>query len=109
MPATLRVSKSKYGNVGVRTEEGYFASKRELAHWLGLKDRERAGEISDLRRQVRIDVYGANGKKVCVYVADAVHQENGEEVICDSKGYRTPTYRLKKKLLAAMGFTIVES
>ena len=41
------------------------------------------------------------GAQIGKYVADFVYIENDEEVIEDSKGYRTPLYRWKKKHVEA--------
>ena len=43
---------NKYGNKKVDTLDGTFDSKGEHLRWLFLKDAERRGEISNLRRQV---------------------------------------------------------
>ena len=33
------------------------------------------------------------------YIADFVYTENGEKVVEDVKGFRTPEYRIKRKLM----------
>ena len=69
---------------------------------------EKAGEVADIRTQVpfRIEV---NGQLVCKYVADFTYRERAMLVVEDAKGYRTPIYRLKAKLmLAANGIKIRE-
>ena len=85
----------------MRTAEGYFASKKELADWQALKMRAQAGQIERLQRQVRFRLAHA-GVHICDYIADAVFFENGKRVVFDSKGYETPEFKLKKKLMLAL-------
>lgn len=92
---------SKYRAQPVRDEDGYFASKKEHKHWQVLKLRERVGEISKLERQVRFKL-AHNGIHICDYVADFVYFENQRRVICDVKGYVTPEFKLKAKLMKAI-------
>ncbi len=71
---------------------------------------ESAGSIQGLRRQVRIPIVW-NGIRVCMYVADFVFVRGGRRVVEDVKSAFTktlPVYRLKKKMLAALGITIEE-
>jgi hypothetical protein len=87
-----------------------FDSRKEAARWVELKALESAGALTALRCQVRIPVV-VNGSKVCVYVADFVYIANGRRVVEDVKSAFTrklPVYRLKKKLLAALGTAISE-
>lgn len=100
MTATPQPWKRKFRNQPVRTAEGYFASKKELADWQDLKLREKAGQIDRLQRQVKFALTH-NGVHICNYIADAVFFENGKRVVADSKGYRTDVYRLKAKLMKA--------
>jgi hypothetical protein len=93
--------KSKFRNQPVVTAEGRFASKKEHADWCHLKLREKAGEISLLQRQVKFPLVH-NGVLICNYIADAVYFENGKRVVFDSKGYETPEFKLKKKLMLAL-------
>lgn len=92
---------SKYRAQPVRDEDGYFASKKEHKHWQVLKLRERAGEISKLERQVRFKME-ANGHHICDYIADAVYFEKQRRVVVDVKGYITPEFKLKSKLMKAL-------
>ncbi len=100
LPSPARATRSKYGNRKVVTEEGTFDSVREHKHWMELKLRERAGEITHLERQVDF-VIEHNGVRICKYKADFIYFENGQRVVADSKGYRTDVYRLKAKLMKA--------
>lgn len=80
-----------------------FASKREAARYQELKALETAGEIVSLKTQVvyRLRVYGTD---VGSYVADFVYAfpDCRAFVVEDCKGYRTPVYKLKKKLVKAI-------
>jgi Protein of unknown function (DUF1064). len=97
---------SKYGNQITEAEGKKFASKKEAARYLSLRQDP---EVTDLECQVRLPIR-INGILVCTYVADFRYRHNGEVVIEDVKGYRTDTYRLKKKLVkAALGIEIMES
>lgn len=92
---------NKFRAQPVRDEDGYFASKKEHRHWQVLKLRERAGEISQLQRQVRFRLE-TNGIHICDYVADFIYFEGHRRVVCDVKGFVTPEFRLKSKLMRAL-------
>lgn len=91
----------KYRN---QTCNGYH-SKKEAKRALELMVLERAGKIQNLREQVRIELLPAQySEGRCIeravhYVADFAYTENGIEILEDVKGFRTDTYKLKKKLL----------
>lgn len=92
----------KYGNHRVVVDGLKFDSKREAARWRILTLCVPSGDITDLRRQVPYDLI-VNGVKVGRYVADFVYRErDGSEVIEDAKGFKTPVYRLKRKLMKAV-------
>lgn len=100
--------KNKYGNKKLVTADGKFDSKREWERWCLLKVRQKAGEISGLRRQVWIKL-AINGVRICFFVADHVYVEDGQRVVEDVKGFPTPVYKLKKRLLLALhGITVRE-
>lgn len=92
--------RSKYGAETTIVEGRGFHSKREAARYQELRLLEQAGAITELVCQVRFRLT-AHGKSICSFVADFVYYEGGQMVIEDAKGYRTPTYRLKKKLFEA--------
>lgn len=95
---------SKYGNRKTEIEGILFDSRHEAHRWIELRYMERAGLISDLRRQVAFELIPAvkSGRKVIQraisYVADFVYTQNGTQVIEDAKGVKTDVYRIKKKL-----------
>jgi hypothetical protein len=102
------VKRSKYGAQPTEVDGVRFASKREAARFQVLRLLEKAGEIKELELQPRFPIYVCrrqNGElhKVCDYVADFRYREgrDGVLVVEDSKGMRTPTYRLKAKMFTA--------
>lgn len=94
-------SRNKYGAIKTEADGIVWASKKEAARYRELALRLKAGEISDLRWQVKYPLR-VNGKLICTYVADWLYVENGVEVVEDSKGVRTPQYRIKAKLMKAL-------
>lgn len=93
-------ARAKYGNRRVNTEDGWFDSQRELRRWGELKLLEKAGELYNLRRQVRYELIPkATGLRAINYVADFCYQQGGKTVVEDSKGYRNPLYLLKRRLM----------
>jgi hypothetical protein len=81
--------------------DGYiFDSKREAARYAELVLLEKAGEISELECQPKIEI-NVNEWHICNYFADFVYMRDGEKVYEDAKGVKTDVYRLKKKLVWA--------
>ena len=67
------------------------------------------GMATNLKLQPKF-VCMVNDKKICTYRADFKYLENGKLVVEDTKGFRTPVYRLKKKLVEALfNIEIVET
>lgn len=95
LPGRTESKRRKYGNVKV----GGFDSKKESARYAELELMQRAGEITDLRRQVRIELIPKQaGERAVEWLADFVYTENGEEIWEDCKGFRTRDYVIKRKL-----------
>lgn len=126
-----KAPKSKGGNkLHAQKSPGYlidgtphtFDSKREHRRYETLAMMQRAGEISNLRTQVRYDLIPkqkrADGKteRAVYYDADFVYKnKDGETVVEDSKGYRNPNsapyakFVLKRKLMLWVhGITVYE-
>lgn len=106
------MSTNKYNAVKTTIDGITFDSKRESIRYQELTQLQRGKVIRDLQMQVPFPVV-VNSKKICVYIADFQYVEvaSGEIVVEDSKSppTKTPTYRLKKKLVAALyGVKIVE-
>ena len=105
--------RSKYHNVKVVVDGERFDSKREAQYWQELKLREKAGEITNLRRQVAFELLSPSADRgfifvvVAQYVADFVFDQTDPEGqlhqhVQDVKGgkaTRTALYQLKKKWL----------
>ena len=91
-----------------------FDSVRESERWLILRDREKRGEIKNLRRQVPIELHGRKGPiltptgKVMLYLADFVYDDliSLREVIEDAKGWQTDVSKMKLAILAADGVEV---
>lgn len=98
--------RSKYGN---QKTDGY-ASKREAKYALELELRQKAGEISNLRSQVKYEIIPKQeGERACHYRADFVFTQNGRDVVLDVKGYKTQVFIIKRKLMKLVhGITIEE-
>lgn len=92
---------NKFRNVPTTVDGVLFASKKEARRWGELKLMQKVGLISDLRRQV-VFALEVNGIHICKYVADFVFAERGKTVVEDSKGFVTPEFRLKSKLMLAL-------
>lgn len=112
---------SKYGSRKQTVSGITFDSRKEARRFQELRLLELAGEISDLRLQVKyiliptqrapsFEVYkrGPNKgrrkpgevlEKECAYIADFVYAKGGETVVEDAKGVRTKEYIIKRKLM----------
>lgn len=95
----------KYNNKKIVTADGTFDSKKEYGRWCDLKWMQRAGQITNLQRQVKFELIPSqkvDGKVVerpCSYIADFVYEQDGKQVVEDAKGMKTDTYILKRKLM----------
>lgn len=122
----------KYHNKKITIDGLMFDSKKEAKRYQELKTLERAGHITDLKRQVKYvlipaqyepsdEVYvkgkdkgkpkkGRLIERECAYYADFVYStKSGELVVEDTKGMRTPDYIIKRKLMLYVhGIRIVE-
>lgn len=93
---------SKYHNQKVQLDRMTFDSKREAQRYAELLLLQRAGEIRDLKRQVRFELIPKQeGERACHYVADFVYHlaSTGEMVVEDAKGAKTEVYKIKRKLM----------
>ena len=91
----------KYGAKKTTVDGIVFPSKKEAAHYQKLKMMEKAGEIYDLELQPTFELVPKEGSHRAVkYVADFRYKDKqGNVIICDVKGMRTPVYKLKKRLM----------
>lgn len=91
----------KFGNIKVERNGEKFDSKREFARHMLLLELQREGQISDLERQPKFDLF-VNGKKICRYIGDWSYVEYGRVVVEDSKGHQTREFKIKWKLAQAV-------
>lgn len=95
----------KYHNKKVIVNGIKFDSKKESLRYLDLKMLERANEIKELELQKKFELqpsFKKNGKtyQKITYIADFYYYDNKlkKYIVEDTKGYRTDTYIIKKKL-----------
>lgn len=100
---------SKYGNRRTVIDGKRFDSIAEARRYQALALMERAGDIANLRCQVRYKLI-VNNVSVAVYIADFVYTNaKGKTIVEDVKGVRTAVYRLKRKLMkACLGINVTE-
>lgn len=122
----MPIRKSKYRNKKIEVDGISFDSKKEARRYKELLLLEQAGEIADIRRQVKFvlipaqkepDTEGPRGGKrkgktierEVAYIADFVYRKNDEIIVEDTKGFRTTEYVIKRKLMLWVhGIRIVE-
>lgn len=114
----LKRFQNKYKNQKITVDNIAFDSKKEANRYFELRILEKTGKIADLKRQVKYilipaqrepDKIGVRGgitkgkliERECAYIADFVYKdlEKGELVVEDTKGFRTPEYIIKRKLM----------
>jgi aldehyde:ferredoxin oxidoreductase len=106
-PAKYRSVKAEATIEGQRV---VFDSQRELYYWETLRFSQHGGAITLLARQQPFELW-VNGVHVCSYVADFTYLDlaDGRMRVIDVKGFKTRSYRLKKKLFEAVtGYEITE-
>lgn len=109
--------RNKYHNKKITVGGITFDSKKEAARYQELYFMQRAGEIKDLKRQVKFVLVPAQREKVwnekksryeegkviereVSYVADFVYTNRlGFMVVEDTKGFKTKEYIIKRKLM----------
>lgn len=122
---TWKKRESKYKNHRVVVDGISFQSKKEANRWLELKLMAAAGEILDLRRQVRFELIPTQRYKDrrtgrwktergVWYIADFAYVDarTDEFVVEDVKSESTitPVYKIKRKLMRWIhGITIKET
>lgn len=100
--------RSKYG----AKREGKYASQKESKRAWELHILERAGKIQHLVEQPRyVLIPREPHKREIIYVADFSYvDETGRVVVEDVKGFKTPLYRLKKRLMEKLyGIEVLET
>ena len=97
--------RSKYRAKKVTVNGITFDSKREANRYQELLLLERAGQITDLKRQVKFElipsqkVDGKVVERACTYVADFAYKLQGQCIVEDTKGFKTKDYIIKRKLM----------
>lgn len=98
---------TKYNNKKATVNGQVFDSKKEANRYKELLLLEKAGEIEDLRTQVKFSLIPAQRdeatgnviERECFYKADFVYSEGEKTVVEDVKGFRTKEYIIKRKLM----------
>lgn len=96
---------NKYRSKKITRDGMDFDSIKEYRRWCELLLLEKAGQITNLQRQVcfvlipsqRID--GKVAEYPCKYIADFVYEKDGQQVVEDTKGFKTKDYIIKRKLM----------
>ena len=96
---------NKYHSKKITRDGMTFDSVKEYRRFCDLSLLERAGKITNLQRQVpfllipsqRID--GKVAERACNYIADFVYEKDGQQVVEDTKGFKTKDYIIKRKLM----------
>jgi hypothetical protein len=108
-------SRNKYGAKKTQVGDIKFDSKKEANRWMELQLLERAGEISDLRRQVKVEligqyrpIYTRTGRKMKI-TFDFSYIEDGVLIYEDTKGMPTRDYEVRVAVARAMGLEIRET
>lgn len=108
--------RNKYHNKPLDIDGMHFDSRGEFERWQELRLLERAGQISNLRRQVAYELIPAQyepstvdskgrikrGKLIerkCTYIADFAYQRGSDLIVEDYKGVETDAFKIKRKLM----------
>jgi hypothetical protein len=104
----LKTKVNKYGNERHNEIYGHkFDSKKEMNRYRQLKILEDAKVIHGLKVHLMYPLI-VNGCKIADYEADFVYYEQGMLVVEDVKGFKTPVYGIKKKLMFALFDIIIK-
>jgi hypothetical protein len=92
--------RSKYGAKAEIVDGVFFASRAEARRYRELKLLEAGGYIRKLELQPVYE-FKIDGAVIFKYVGDFRYMENSLKVLEDVKGFKTPVYRLKRRLIEA--------
>lgn len=122
---------NKYGNKVLNVDGQKYDSKKEYYYWLFLQDRQKKGEITNLRRQVAFEIIPEVTEEYVKhfvrkpdevrtkvvqpavhYMADFVYTDTktGQEEVVDVKSEATrkdKVYILKKKMMRAFKHIVI--
>lgn len=98
---------NKYGAKKITHMGEKFDSIKECERWCELRLMERGKVIADLKRQVKFELLpaqkymGETVERPVSYIADFVYTDmkTGKTIVEDTKGFKTPEYRIKKKMM----------
>jgi Protein of unknown function (DUF1064) len=78
-----------------------YASRKEANCAADFQALARAGKIQEYQEQVRFEILPpfAEYKRPLIYIADFSFIEDGRRRVIDAKGFRTPVFKLKKRLM----------
>lgn len=91
---------NKFGAKRAAVGAELFDSTGEARRWVDLQLLQRAGQITELRRQVRFPLYVFDWL-IGEYIADFVYRRDGKRVVEDFKGVVTDLFKWKAKHFAA--------
>lgn len=98
----VKAQRSKYRNTKVTANGKKFDSIIERDRYFFLLDQQSQGKIKNLRCQVRYEI-PVKDVHICDYVADFVYESSaGNTIVEDTKGFVTPIFKLKSKLMRAI-------
>ena len=109
----LEARASKYHAKKTVVDGIEFDSAKEAKRYAKLRALEDAGKIQGLRLQVPYEIlpsFECDGVKYrgMKYIADFVYYRDGKVVVEDCKGFKTPEYKMKKKLMAYLNHVNIE-
>lgn len=103
---------NKFRNIKINNATfGKFDSTLEYNTFLCLLALQQHGKISDLKRQVAIDLTPLKQKHKVKYVCDFIYKDKERGlIIADAKGMLRPEYRVKREWLLYQfkGFVFIE-
>lgn len=91
----------KYGAKPVVIDGVRFASHAEGRRYVALKMLERVGQITNLELQPAFPII-VNGIKVAVWKGDFAFFDGNRRRVIDVKGFSTPLFKLKRRLVEAL-------
>ena len=104
---------AKYNNIKTVIDGITFDSKKEAKRYSELKLLEKAGLIGSLQLQVKFEIIpsqkGGIRKELAIkYIADFVYYDValGKTIIEDVKGFSTPIFIAKRKIMKSLGYEI---
>lgn len=100
-PAASKPKRNKYNARSVVIGSERFDSEKEGRRHFVLVDRQRKGEIKDLKRQVTFTLM-VNGQKIGSVRPDWTYTEAGKRVAEDAKGFATRDWKVRWKLAQAL-------